>query len=166
MSVPKIEDAKEVKVGASYRVPHVLATEGYFKGKLIPVNGPKHTDKEIGTPDEHLHIDYRFVSTPLWKRTQKRRVHPLAIILSVGRNTTGVIEYRQRKCQREAPHFPEWHGSRILEKSFVGAELKCGRCPHRNADLRGVLPADGGVVICPGHGLAFLDGKCVRRQNL
>ena len=44
-------------VGRSYWVPCVRAV-----GMLWPVLGPQHADPDLGTPEEHLHCDSRFIS--------------------------------------------------------------------------------------------------------
>jgi nitrite reductase/ring-hydroxylating ferredoxin subunit len=41
-----------------------------------------------------------------------------------------------------------------FESKYADASAKCGTCPHRGFPLGGV-PAKRGVVVCPGHGLAW-----------
>ena len=79
----------------------------------------------------------------------------------------------RRKCQREMPDFPShvdgWlnTGHRHLEAAYRGCRLKPDHpvCPHKGFPLEG-LPEKDGVVICPGHGLAFdmNTGELVPRQ--
>lgn len=157
-------------IGRYYRVPCVDVP--MWNG-MVPVFGPLHEDREIiGFPEEHWHIDWRFVpSAFIDQRTSRGVVHGLVVSW---KNARGGIVMLRRKCRREMPDFPTHPHSgrevfwlRDLEANHRGARLKCGRiCPHRGLPLAG-CPVKDGVVVCPGHGLAWnVDtGELVRRLD-
>lgn len=157
------------EIGRYYRVPCVWVPMWKIK---VPLFGPLHEDREIiGFPDEHWHIDWRFVPRAFMDRWTSRR-SPHGLVLSK-QNAVGSIETRRLKCKREMPVFPTHpNGNKPvfwladLEKAHADARLKCGRiCPHRGLPLEG-CPVRDGIVVCPGHGLAWdvETGALVRRM--
>ena len=156
------------EIGRYYRVPCV---EVPMWRCMVPLFGPLHEDTEIiGFPEEHWHIDWRFTSPAFMERWVYKRI-PHGTVLS-RKNAVGAVEIRPRKCRREMPVFPThpYSGKPVfwladLEKAHAEARLKCGMiCPHRGLPLAG-CPAKDGVVVCPGHGLAWdvETGDLVRR---
>lgn len=158
-----------IQVGRYYSVPHVFGKYGIFKDLWVPVFGTLHEDREhINFPHHHWHIDWRFASRRLWHLAEGRfatvnrsPVEILKKILTVDYAAALDIVPKVRKCRRPMPLWPS-HGKYepvfwlpSLEAAFTGQRLNCGRCPHRALDLTH-LPADAnGIVVCPGHGLAW-----------
>lgn len=135
--------------------------------RWVPLLGPLHEDAEIvNFQEQHWHIDWRFVSQREWNHYCSFTT-PLAVPISE-KNVDGPPCHRRLKCKREMPIFPG-HGRVIwlkeLEAAYQNDNLKPGLiCPHRGIPLAG-CPAKDGVVVCPGHGLAWNieTGKLVPR---
>lgn len=175
------------KVGEYYHVPCVKLAQvvifhhlirGLDKGEFIPVIGPKHEDAEvIGFPDEHWHIDWRFMKRDLydqfverWQGKSSRVEGAEQMVLSnVVRSalTDGKVHTRRLMMLREMPVSPnaisaeewplKWSGKpdwfAELEVKYAEARSRCGLCPHRGLPL--VKQDAGGRWVCSGHGLAF-----------
>lgn len=162
---PPVESDEPVRLGRYYSVPCVFVSP--WK-RTVPILGPLHEDKNIiGFPDEHWHIDWRFVDSR-WFRTCSAR-HPVHAKVVSAKKTAGGIVRRNLKCKRLMPEFPfvrhSWMAS--LEDAFSSARLRAGLvCPHRGISLAG-CPVNNGVVVCPGHGLAWCvaTGELSRRSN-
>lgn len=149
----------------------------------MPINGPWHEDAAIiRFPDEHYHVDWRFVARLQWERciryywhssdlgrVQTKVLTAWAIAPGINGNPA-VPVLRLRMCHRDAPDFPgigPW--MKELEAKFKDHRLpdKCFTCPHRGIDLRsGNVRADG-TVVCPGHGLKWnlKTRRLVPREN-
>jgi hypothetical protein len=178
-------------IGRSYLVPSIKvnpihATKGRYCGfglGWIPIWPILHDDKDIGFPDEHYHVDWRFMSEAAIRQVviqarspeyARGALHPADFEKLV--QTTGIetimetcILYvltkesicagpkeRPQRCHRNQLTWPSAHKApERLEPLFKGAKLKCGRCPHWGFDLRGIAPSVNGVIQCPGHGLCF-----------
>lgn len=180
----RIEDAEDVEIGRVYDVPAVcwvdkIWTKPRWADWTMPIFGVLHEDKEIiGFPDEHWHVDWRFVSTSLMRRIESYvseatyenidQVRAARVISK--QNTTGVVLRRRMRLKRTHLHFPSHvHSTAVkwmpaLEDAYAEASAKCGRCPHRGMSLVGA-PMAGGARVCPGHGLAWNveTGKLQRR---
>jgi hypothetical protein len=157
----------EPVVGRYYLVPCVQEMFGLW----VPVIGPEHEDSAIiNFPGQHFHRDLRFVSDADVKalaghvsRAPICRPEEAALIvptMSKNQITERPVE-RKMLCKRRMPDFPlfvkvrlapHWMGP--LERHYAHANAKCGRCPHRGFNLKG-LPVKDGKIICPGHGLQF-----------
>lgn len=181
----RVEDAKEVEIGRTYELPHVVwchsAAITYGRpawvprSLFIPILGGLHEDREIiGFPDDHWHIDWRFVPETSWRAIGKlysrERDHNTTAAYRVisEKNTTGIIFRKKRKCLRSHITFPsigQWHEK--LEETYASARMKCMTCPHRGISLIG-SPAVNGALICPGHGLAWSakTGAMITRKSL
>lgn len=166
----RIEEANEAIIGKTYDVPHVIWV-GNVNGSgkphwvpgslLLPILGPMHEDRElIGFPDDHWHIDWRFMPESSWKSIACWNIHrdvdtaAAARVLSE-QNTSRTIVRRRRKCIRPHITFPsigKWH--KKLEAAYSEHVMKCLVCPHRGISLVGA-PVINGALVCPGHGLAW-----------
>lgn len=183
-SLVRIEDVVGLpEIGTRYRVPCVKVSGWRGRGGgWMPVIGPAHDDSEIiGLPYRHYHHDARFTPASMFgqvHRFDRRAVE--SVLLGVIR--VSVIEagpeHRVRVCQRQMPEFPlrisnrygevqESPFARKLEAAYADRRVdpKCMRCPHRGFPLDG-LPVRDGVVVCPGHGLAWdvTTGRLVPRE--
>ncbi len=190
MSLPRIEDVETPVVGRFYDVPTVdwrrwVNRSGLFP---MPVLGPLHEDREhIGFSDDHWHFDWRFApQDQLVRHMEADHTDDPAIALksvATAHAVRGSVYRARWKCRRPMPVLPVqfqriegWMGSRpflpipwlpALERAFAGEKLPaCRKCPHRGLPLRG-LPETDGVVVCPGHGLAWdvQTGALVRRTQ-
>lgn len=173
MAYRRIEDLDEpATVGALYNVPMVRLLipsrwcEWIFKD-LVPVIGSRHEDAEfISFPQEHWHIDWRFVSAREFVRVSRaaRRRPPVEVqvskVITVDMVTGGICRH-VRKCRRLPVEFPylinggravPWIGA--LEHAFADQNARCGICPHRGIPLAG-QPVKDGARVCPGHGLRW-----------
>lgn len=180
----RVEDAKEVIRGRLYEVPHVVwchsvaitygRPEWVPRSLFIPILGGLHEDREIiGFPDDHWHIDWRFVPESSWKQIGKlhsdRDANTNAALRVISeKNTTGIIFRKRRKCLRSHITFPDigpWH--KKLEETYASTRMKCLTCPHRGISLVGA-PVINGALICPGHGLAWhpKTGEMIPRKSL
>lgn len=159
-----------MNVGKFYRVPCVKTNKPLWlldAGYSVPVIGPAHEDSDvINFPEDHWHVDWRFVTNDFFEFHTRFRAEPGGTVISV-RNTTSEVFNRRIKCRREMPAFPNgapWQTA--LEKAYADCRLKPGLvCPHRGIPLAGV-PSEGGVIVCPGHGLAWnaATGEMVKRK--
>jgi len=168
---PKVEDVRKPIVGKFYWVrarQMIKNTFSLAKDDWIPLLGGEHEDTDIGSPEDHWHVDWRFMPTSVVRyrtkghsgktpeTTRPRQSKPASL--------TGMILTRRqlgdeerlilRKMMRQHPTFPSWHGSRALEAKYAGAVAKCLICPHRGMPLAGA-PVRNGALVCPGHGLAY-----------
>lgn len=167
---PPVESSEPVKVGRYYSVPCVFVAPW---NRTLPIMGPLHEDREvIGFEEDHWHIDWRFVDTQWYRDAGKFSVRHGKVISA--KNAGGPVVRRNLKCKREMPEFPaQVRGNQVhwlskLEDVFAGTRLKTGMvCPHRGIPLAG-CPVKNGVVVCPGHGLAWCaaTGELLRRQNV
>lgn len=181
MSPPDISTVVSPQIGTRYMVPCLRMAHGqrrrYMRG-LIPIIGDRHEDAEIiGFPHQHWHIDWRFVSARAFEQNMRdRSPYERNVWLLLGslisdaegfavspsptplqRHARGVaLITMQSKVMRRA--MPTWSGkepfAKPLAEAYAGRTLKCGICPHKRLDLTSI-PAIGGVITCPGHGLRF-----------
>lgn len=161
------------QIGKFYSVPCVKSQWQWMP--TVPILGPMHEDREIiDFPEHHYHIDWRFVSARAWQRRLsaspgkgKSNGHKVLGLPISERNICSDVFMHRLLCKREMPEFPlsAWlteleplYASRRLTEDFV--------CPHRGIPLAG-CPVKNGVVICPGHGLAWNveTRKLVPRQS-
>ena len=168
-------------IGKRYRVPCVRAGENRYPwwsepSEWIPVLLPKHTDQEIiGVPQQHWHIDYRFLGRRTFARLMRHEIeglvdaesrqrlrHHRAAQIVMETDLRGVPllsitepEMRIRTCWRgplQAWPTVAWHAP--LEEAMQGKSVVNHKCPHRGIDLRD-CPVVQGKRLCPGHGLVF-----------
>jgi len=124
------------------------------------VIGPWHEDAElIEFPHDHYHFDFRFVSnlSSLMRPAEEWRFARVLTraACAIMDGSEPRVEWMRRKCIRDGPLFPDApHWGSKLERAYANKKLECGRCPHRGLPLHG-QPVNGGVVVCPGHGLAW-----------
>ena len=161
------------EVGRTYFVPIVT---GYLAGKnvTVPVLGPEHEDAEhIRFPQQHYHVDARFLSNREFDRLSKGPYGPAEVyrhVLTSGRSLCDdltMIGLRRRKCLRRWPVYPagtpKWINA--LSAAYSHARMGANRiCPHRGADLSTMVVTDG-CVTCPLHGLKWniATGRVVER---
>lgn len=174
-----IKNPTNAIVGKAYSVPCVRGkfTNLRFDG-WVPVIGPVHEDKEyIGLALMHHHIDWRFVLEHQWKRQTTFRPADEALgSILYEKDITEGPKYLRRPCLREMPTFPTVLTPAStpivflpeLEKAFADVRLSaCRTCPHRGIPLDAMKANANGVVVCPGHGLAWdtRSGRLVRRTQ-
>ncbi len=179
----------EAIVGRTYEVPcihivedTVFPNEFLRVGEHVPVMLPAHEDAEyFEFPHIHYHVDFRFISDDQWHRMKGTGgyIHACIITLSL---VDGEPFFEPMTCLREMPDFPTLeevereHGpDETLARALRGLERFYGQvrmdtesmvCPHRGVCLKG-LPTTDGVVVCPGHGLAWNcgTGELVKRHG-
>ncbi len=163
--IPRVTEAATVEVGRFYLVPCVYVEAESIK--WAPVIGPEHTDVEyIRFPHRHYHYDWRFLtSDQAWRIAPHRFQRETGVLDEFAHGNVAReefekyrpgIEWRKRKCWRAMPDFPVVHWTVAMSDAFASTRLKpdCRTCPHRGVPLNG-LPERDGVVVCPGHGLAW-----------
>lgn len=160
MAIERITEAQQVVIGKHYLVPCVQARTDWGTGyEWTAVIGPKHEDQAIiGFPHEHWHHDIRFTSSSMLYHFSKNHLgSPLISVVMVGMQHDQRVQWMRKQCRREMPDFPVAPFLHDLERAYAGARLKpdCRTCPHRGLPL-GNLPVRNGVVVCNGHGLAFV----------
>lgn len=183
------ESAIAFTVGWYYPVPHVQLIKSFWglhANSFLPVIGPLHDDREIiGFADQHWHIDFRFLNVRLWNawgRGRRGRLNVFGRVVSL-KNTTAAVTSRVVRCKRAMPVFPTVVSSpwstktdlqtvswlKPLEDAFAAHRIKtsCATCPHRGVPLTGLPVNKDGVIVCPGHGLAWnaTTGELVRRAK-
>lgn len=158
-------------IGRYYRVPCVWTDISALNctKRWLPIIGPRHEDAEILRFEHlHWHFDFRFFTEHLYRAIRKKHENFL-LLVQVASEKNSVREFR---CVRRMPTYPTVVENKnpypfisSLENAYSSATLKsCKICPHRGLPLGG-MPVKDGVVVCPGHGLAFsaTTGKLVRR---
>lgn len=166
----------EPEVGKFYLVPCVR-----FEGAWRPVIGPRHEDAEyIGVEILHYHDDLRFLGNAAIKRSYEWHnffskgitcpPEEFKMTSVLASHACSKVVERPVRCKRRMPDFPlvvktqraPWFDK--LQDAYADSR-GCARCPHRGMPLQG-LPVKDGVVICPGHGLAWSveTGEMVRRE--
>lgn len=155
--IPNIEDVEEVVVGRYYMVNTVTRSHG---GKILPIHGSLHEDRQvIGFPDEHWHIDWRFVGERLYREywfAGGGYLMPWAWPISYQCSDTEVTR-RRLMCKRQfGPYMPSeripW--LKKLELKYKNARMKNFICPHKGLPCN-ATPIENGIIVCRGHGLAF-----------
>ena len=149
---------------------------------LGPVHSdPEHIRAEF----QHVHVDYRFLnmelreildlilrnspddpfrnriySTPISYVSPHGYEEPVAVdgIHLLGIDPASWMSVRPRKYQGPYPPYPydnvPW--LQDLSEAYADRTLINGTtCPHRGADLTGVVPDHSGVITCPLHGLRW-----------
>ena len=160
----------EYVIGKFYMVPCIkpLHPPRNMRG-WIPIIGPLHEDREfLKFPEEHYHIDWRFVSASQWKSTEySRAIQPgyeYAIVTSarlkrlghpVEDNITEPPRMMRRRCNRAFGAYPNILARWMQE--LIDAHKECRLkpgliCPHKGVPLHGI---PGDIVTCPGHGLRW-----------
>ncbi|OKH35688.1 hypothetical protein NIES2119_19505 [[Phormidium ambiguum] IAM M-71] len=101
------ELTKPLIVGQNYRVPCVKSSAVNWTDRTIPVLGDFHWDTEIiGFPDEHIHIDFRFISRAEFRRLYHLSgISPFAQVIS--KEFVEFETWEIRRCNRPMPKFPE-----------------------------------------------------------
>lgn len=154
-----------------YLVPCVRTEWG-----IMPILGPWHNDKEyLGIERAHYHYDLRFISDGFLDlhvssyRACTDEQSLMAIVMFDPEGKVKVFDQR-RKCTRRMPDFPMRLTNAVagwLEpmQKIYSQLTACGKCPHRGFPLSDENADSNGVVICPGHGMAFNihTGKVVNR---
>lgn len=182
-------------VGHEYLVPSIqikathVAKGAYYPLRnmpWVPVWPQLHDDADIGFPQKHYHVDWRFVSdedvirviraayTTLPPNVPVKIDEALAMCIlyvileeSVGIGPCDML----CRCHRTDLRWPYHHRAPEkleVQSRFKDAQLKCGRCPHWGFDLRTVKPDENGIIQCPGHGLCFHadTGKIAKRREV
>jgi hypothetical protein len=176
------------EIGKSYSVPTVRA---YYLDRLDtwPVIGPKHEDLEyINFDHQHYHFDFRFLTTVQLNRMRTHinyagyardgdgALYSQVLILHDERSVDRFPDihlnlelphpvYKWLKCRRAMPDYtvqPRWLSAlshAYADKSLVNGHI----CPHRGANLTGLVVGTDGCVTCPLHGLRWnmVTGKLV-----
>ena len=156
---------------------------------LGPVHSdPEHIRAEF----QHVHVDYRFLNTEIREYLSRlvrkfpddllhKRIYstpisfvtphdyekPVALdeIHRLEIDPASWMSVRPRKYQGPYPPYPyenvSWlHG---LSEAYADRTLINGHiCPHRGAELTGIVPDEDGVVTCPLHGLRW----CLRTGRI
>ena len=155
--VPRIEDVETVEVGSFYLVNTVVRKADRA---IVPVHGPQHADREIiKFPFRHWHIDWRFVSNPIYAEYEQWSMGfdmPWETPINVN-NTTGEVKRRRLRCRRQFGEYAPlerilWLSA--LQEKYRNAKMKNFICPHQGIPCN-ATPIKDGVVVCRGHGLAF-----------
>jgi|GEM_PF-5719588 hypothetical protein len=135
-------------VGKKYII-RCIETTGFdvLGSHLLPVIGDFHSDREIiGFPDEHIHIDWRFVNHQCWKSFTKEGLKTEMVFSKViSREYVIGEEEKALRCNRNFPQFPlqipehhiPWFPK--LEKAYCNKKTEIDdckeRCPHRGINL-------------------------------
>jgi hypothetical protein len=182
--IPLVDELKsEPIVGKFYRVRCYINDS---KPNLpFPIFGPEHDDKELlDFEKRHYHFDFRFAGKRMinYWRCQYHKPYSddqvaqfMMIRVQLTEDRAGHIEVRKLRCVRRMPDFPlevaHWLKPvlqnkllPVLEYAFRDKRTTCATCPHRGFKLD-QLPQKNGVVVCPGHGLAWnmASGEMVSR---
>ena len=179
----EISQLSSLEFGQGYQVPCVRAQVEWFgPEQWVPIIGPLHEDKEYFDFNVlHYHIDFRFVEPQIFDKWASELIYHwqdkgylLELLIEKHQILEGPI-LRECTCHRSMPVFPtrlastgDWLKSvRALEEAFSETIINPKKpiCPHRGFPLTGLPTDENGVVVCPGHGLAWdtNTGRCVRR---
>lgn len=185
MRLQRVDQLTEAPiVGRFYLVPCVRTR---YSGRWwVPVQGPPHSDPDLGEAAEHYHYDARFFGPALWgwirpdSSISDRRLRSLAIVQHI-RDDNGppvipiVLEgpvLRRKRCTGAMPEWPLYQSlpgaakfSRF-EAQYTNKTLGgCKVCPHRGLPLGSIPPNERGEIVCPGHGLRWCaqTGKLIRQ---
>ena len=149
---------------------------------LGPVHSdPEHIRAEF----QHVHVDYRFLNTEIREYLARlvrklpddflhKRIYstPISFVTPHGYEKPVALDeihrleidpkswmsIRPRKYQGPYPPYPYENVAWLhdLSEAYAERTLINGHiCPHRGADLTGIVPDDDGVVTCPLHGLRW-----------
>src|SRR6476469_4725396 len=140
MQIPKITDLTEPPVvGELYLVPCVrVGAANFWTRRYVPILGEFHWDKEIiNFPEEHVHIDFRFLNNHEFDRINDHLLFGKVI----SRQFVELERWEERRCNRKMPGFPEQSEKvkiswmKDLENAYKDQQVICGRCPHRGINL-------------------------------
>lgn len=156
-TILKVEDVKRPLVkGEKYSV---LCIVKQHEGKLniTPVINHPHDDIENGQPEEHYHVDYRFVKhkndkhfpTVINKHSKHYFVDRTRLVVGID----GELERFILPVINE--DFTGITPVDLIGKSNLSHKcINKGKCPHRGYDLSQTPPING-KITCPLHGLEF-----------
>lgn len=174
-TVQRIDELDGAPVlGRYYLVPCVE-----YVGLWWPTIGGWHEDAEIlKFKNHHFHYDFRFINRRhlnlLRSNPNKphRRLPEYMGLVHSGPVQTPPLEHMRMRCNRLTPDFPTYTyraggWGEKLENAHAEHVLKpdCAVCPHRGFKLGNLPQSADGVVVCPGHGLAWHlpTGRLVKR---
>lgn len=186
-----VELDQPIEVGKHYMVPCIKIDEiesarGKYKSlncmAWVPVWPIDHDDRDIGFPEQHYHVDWRFVSNKDIRCIVKAlyglkcpdgpiedMLQEIILLVIVIKDVIEGPEEWPQCCYRTRLTWPYHHRApEKLEIKLKGAKLKCNRCPHWGFDLSTVPPDENGIIQCPGHGLCFRadTGDIVPRKSV
>lgn len=166
----KITDLTEPPVvGELYLVPCVrTCAANFWTRRYVPILGEFHWDKEIiKFPEEHVHIDFRFLNNHEFDRINNNALFGRVI----NKLLVEVDRWEERRCNRKMPKFPGCNDIDIpwmkdLENAYKDKQVICGRCPHKGINLNLIDSDRDGNKVCPAHGLKWdKDGKLIVRYQ-
>jgi hypothetical protein len=174
-SLPRVTEIDGAPViGSFYSVPCVRYRVSETGALWIPVIGSAHDDMDHFLAPRHYHFDTRFVPLRFIRlfhpeletlhangASEQQLVDRFIGFILLQRLTDGDVRWMRRRCLRAQATFPHRTstGERMspfeaLEEAYQSKKMECLRCPHRGIPLNG-QPVKDGVVVCPGHGLAW-----------
>lgn len=171
MAIQKITELKsEPVVGKFYLVPCVYVDE-----RWVPIIGQPHADPELGVSMVHYHHDIRFAELDDFLIGTNAQI--AATVFPKVDVAVGVVTPQswantppkliKMECRRSMIEFPDRDRDRYepFHKEYIGRDVKCGRCPHRNMPLESLPQDKDGNVICNGHGLkiSMRENKVIQR---
>ena len=161
---------------------HWLTNRIHWLPVLGPVHSDR---EHIGADFQHVHVDYRFLnmeirefldrllcgapddlfhnriySTPISYVSPRGCEEPVALDENDQReiDPASWTSIRPRKYQGPYSPYPYENVPWLhdLSEAYAERTLINGHiCPHRGADLTGIVPDDDGIVTCPLHGLRW-----------
>ena len=157
-----IENTTDPQIGDFF----IVRTVEFKRNNMLlkwPVFAKSHSDKDY-QPEEHYHIDWRFMTESImlehrkyyqnlypnyWKDLNAEYFEPIM------KDTEVISEsYEKWKYLRNFD-FPKEQFIKIEKKMIdCGAKMKNMRCPHHGTNLTSCKPVNG-VVTCPQHGLRW-----------
>jgi len=157
------------RIGWLYQVQCVFCDYAGAGEQWWPILGPLHDDLDYFKIEKsHYHFDARFLTARQMRYLCKGYPCESASLIALCNNWDKGPAEKLRRCYREMPTHPlsiasRWDGRTVhnsglpaMEKAYKSHRLNVEHpvCPHRGFRLCG-LPQTDGVVVCPGHGLAW-----------
>lgn len=169
----KVTELQEPPVVGRFYLVSCLPHQIEEKTIMVPVFPHVHQDRELGTPRNHVHYDWRFIADDL-KHHLYDGTKTIPVKNIRGKSTEITYHWIPTICLRmwegaDPNGFQEsgdWPSVTGLDEICRGLVRKGNVCPHKGFPLDSAIKRPDGSVVCPLHGAIWDKNGCyLPRKN-